>query len=477
MTAGAGAGARARAAPPGRAEQGRPRSCDVESVVSGHAGAGAVRRLVLRGVAPGQLPAGVQECLPRATSGSSQLIKTHLKPGRRLTAYYRLTVAGDPAGSRCAAVTWSMGDGATSRAEPLAAGRSEAELEEEASRRGLRGPFTRLTGTDPHGQHGRVTISPLDADFPQLVRLSDRRHLGQALSAAGLPAGHTQVAALRYRPGQRHVLRLATVDGHGAPLYAKLHRTGHRPGEEPLAAVAAHLRAADPPVDLVLPAAELAGDLTSVWRAAPGRSLAALVLGGDLASVSAAGAALRALHEVPVSACDLPAYDLCRELRTVRSASTHLASLCPDVGARAAAVLAAVDERIGGLTGEAATFLHGDVKAEHVLLSRRVTSWLDLDRCSLGDPALDLGKLLADLRWTLDADHPLRVAPAQDALLDGYGGRTGERRARARVLESLFLVRFAARRVGLHERGWRLRVHALVTAAERLLDAADRRVR
>lgn len=453
----------------------RPASGHVDAVVSGSAGQGAVRRLVLTGVGPGRLPAAVQACLPSPTAGSSQLLKTHLKPGRRLTAYYRLTVVGDPAGSRCAAVTWSMASAADRAAAPCPD--HGAELEEEAARRGVRRPFSRLSGTGLQEQR-RVTISPLDADFPQLVRLSDRRYLAQALSAAGLPEGHTQIAALRYRPGQRHVLRLTGLDGCGAPLYAKLYRTGHRLGPERLAAVAEHLRSAEPAVGLVLPAPELVEDGALVWQAVLGVPLSDLLAGGHLPSVVTAGAALRALHEVPAQAAGhLPSYDLDRELRTVRSAATHLAWLCPDVAARAASVIAAVEERVGRLPTEPPTFLHGDVKAEHLLLGGHVTTWLDLDRCSVGDPALDLGKLLADLRWRLDADHPSRVVPAQDALLTGYGARTRERRARARLFESLFLVRFAARRVGLHERRWRPRVDALVTAAARLLDDADRPVR
>lgn len=448
-----------------QARRPRPAACDVAAVLGGDAGQAAVRRLVLDGVGPGRLPAAVQACLPPATPGSSRLLKTHFKPGRRLTAYYELRVDGDPAGSRCAAVTWSPGD-------PPSAGPgagAATELEEEAARRGVRRPFSRLSRTDLPDQR-RVTVSPLDADFPQLVRLSDRSHLAQALAAAGLPGGHTQPGALRYRPGQRHVLRLSTGDGTSAPLYAKLYRTGQLPAPDRLAAVVEHLRGAAPAVALVLPAAELVDDQTLVWHAVHAVPLADLAVRGHLPSFAQAGAALRALHEVPAQAVShLPRYELGGELRTVRSAATHLAVLCPDVAARAAAVLAAVEEQAGRLPPEAESFLHGDVKAEHVLLGAGAACWLDLERCSVGDPALDLGKLLADVRWRLDAGHPSRVRQAQAALLSGYGAGTGERAARARLLEPLFLVRFAARRVELHEPRWRRRVDALVTAAARLL--------
>lgn len=462
------------------AHRSRPATGDVEVVLTGAAGAEAVRQLVLGGVGQDRLPAAVRKCLPARAAGSSQLVKTSFKPGRRLTAYYRLSVTGDRAGSRCAAVTWSArersGDGAPAARAAADPGPGR-ELEDEASRRGLVQPFLRLVGTDGP-QQSCVRISPFDADFPQLVRLSDRRHLARALGAVGLPAERSQVTALRYRPGQRHVLLLQAVDGRGTALYAKLHRAGQPPDGELLAPVAEHLSRAQPPVALVRPAVALVDDDALVWRTAPGSPLSDLLIGGELGCVAAAGAALRVLHEVPAAALSqLPTYELARELRTIRSASAHLAGLWPEVAARGAAVLAAVDERVGRHAAEDPTLIHGDVKAEHIVVDGGATSWLDLDRCALGDAALDLGKLLADLRWRLGRDSPSRVRPAQDALLAGYGAQTAERWERARLYECLFLVRFAARRVGLHEVGWRAGVETLMTAAEHLLDSVDRQVR
>src|SRR3989442_15662650 len=74
---------------------------------------------------------------------------------------------------------------------------------------------SQLTAELPEwGMH--VKVSPLDAQFPQLVRLLDPRHVRDMLAAAypasGValdqprPDGYA-VTSIRYRPGNRHVLR------------------------------------------------------------------------------------------------------------------------------------------------------------------------------------------------------------------------------------------------------------------------------
>jgi aminoglycoside phosphotransferase (APT) family kinase protein len=95
---------------------------------------------------------------------------------------------------------------------------------------------------------------------------------------------------------------------------------------------------------------------------------------------------------------------------------------------------------------------------------------IDFDKCAVGDPALDLAKLLADLRWWL-IDRPADLEGAQQQLLAGYGA-SGPRIARARALESLLLVKLIARRVPMHRSRWAERTLALVAEAGRLDEQA-----
>jgi hypothetical protein len=100
---------------------------------------------------------------------------------------------------------------------------------------------------------------------------------------------------------------------------------------------------------------------------------------------------------------------------------------------------------------------------------------IDLDRCSAGDAALDLGKLLADLRWWSAATCAGNADRAQQHFLEGYFGDGGPSRLlRGRVYEALLLLKIAAHRVPLFDARWQARIDALVSEAERALAGAER---
>src|SRR2546425_274791 len=85
-------------------------------------------------------------------------------------------------------------------------------------------------GTAPPAWRMRIEVSPLDARFPQLVRLSGPRPVRGILAAgaSGLasdaPRPRYAVTTIRYRPGQRHVLRYDPQDAaQGGTVFAKLY--------------------------------------------------------------------------------------------------------------------------------------------------------------------------------------------------------------------------------------------------------------
>src|SRR5207248_2187092 len=69
---------------------------------------------------------------------------------------------------------------------------------------------------------------------------------------------------------------------------------------------------------------------------------------------------------------------------------------------------------------EPACFAHGDYKADHLLVGRAGVTLIDFDRCARSEPALDLAKFLADVRWWTER-RPGAVASAQAEFLAGYG--------------------------------------------------------
>src|SRR2546427_4758448 len=78
-----------------------------------------------------------------------------------------------------------------------------------------------------------IQVSPLDAQFPQLVRLLDPRHVRDMLAAAHAASGVASdrprpdgyaVTSIRYLPGSCHVLRYDALDAaKGGAVFAKLY--------------------------------------------------------------------------------------------------------------------------------------------------------------------------------------------------------------------------------------------------------------
>ena len=76
-----------------------------------------------------------------------------------------------------------------------------------------------------------------------------------------------------------------------------------------------------------------------------------------------------------------------------------MTTLAPRAGARLDALLVDAVTRLGDLPDEAGHLVHGDYKGDNLLVDGDRLVLLDFDRVSAGDPALDVGKLVADLRW------------------------------------------------------------------------------
>jgi len=95
---------------------------------------------------------------------------------------------------------------------------------------------------------------------------------------------------------------------------------------------------------------------------------------------------------------------------------------------------------------------------------------IDFDTCYLSDPAIDLGKFLADLQWWYNGYGLDGVAAAQEQFLAGYGPTTAARLARARLYEALVLTKSTVRRVKLFDRDWASRTERLIGRATAVLD-------
>jgi aminoglycoside phosphotransferase (APT) family kinase protein len=434
-----------------------------DRAMAGRAGAGAVFDF-LRDDAPGVATAAAEYLAGGAEVVVPAPLRVKLKPGRSLAVWYDLAVHG--AGRRHVVVTWTAAGAAP---EPVPA------LEAEARARGVLAPFRRAFAASPDGRT-TVRVAPVDPAFPQLVRLHDPTHLRGLLPDTGVSeGGDPAIDTVRFRPGQRHVLRMSWGPA-GPAWYAKVYRDETGPHTVATTRRAAEaLAAAGLFVVVTGRAAYVAADRVALWPQVAGRPLSAVVRGGGPAALRAvrlAGAALRAMHE-SAPTTDLPPRPdaVAQAARTVRAAQV-VDALLPAVGYRVRELVRRVVADLAALPPEPATPIHGDYKSDNILVTDTGLHLLDFDRAGRGDPAADLGKFCADLRWWADGD-PGATGGLHAAFLTGYGPRAGARLARARVYDALLQLRHATRRTPLQNLGWEPRVsQAVERAAVTLRDEA-----
>ena len=399
----------------------------------------------------------LEPCLPPSgTEPVLRLVRAKLKPGRKLTAEYDVVL---PEGLRRRIfVSWvTAGAGAPGPAP---------DLEAEARRLGVLSPFLRSWVGD-----GRMSVSvaPVDPAFPSLVRLHDRTYVRELLRTAvprlgGVGGGPAEVQTVRYRPGQRHVLRLPA--GDGCTVFAKVYRddTG-RHALEAAARVRARCAAAGVADVTAGAGAYGAPDRVALWPEVTGRSLTDVVASCDGAAeepVRSAGAALRLVHGASPAGLADRADARAQAMETLRTAEL-VSALMPGVGARLHAAVGGALELLEDAPVDALVLAHGDFKCDNVLVGGSGVHLLDFDRSGAGDPAADIGKFLADLRWWTDGARS--AERLREAFLSGYGAADAGCLRRARAYETLLLLRMAARRVPIQDRDWEHRVSRAVDLA------------
>lgn len=386
--------------------------------LTGSRGVGPLRDMALNPLRHG-VRGLLTDLVPDWDGSLHRLIRTKYKPARKLTAYYQLTPDDE---ASHVAVTWT-------------------------------------------NESVRALVSPDDPDMPGLAALHDRDHLTDLLGFAG------RIDTIRYRPGQRHVLRVSSPD---RVAYIKTDRDDSGARAVPVVqALTERVTSLCPGAHLAEPIGYSAADRAGLWEGAPGEPLWRRFAGGapEARLTHLVGRALRVLHETPLG--DLPAHgrparDTSMEIASTIRAGEHIAALLPEVGAEFLAIAHGVADDLARVPTEAPTFTHGDVKSDNVLAFGKEVRILDLDRCGPADPALDLAKFVADLRWWCGPDRNC-AGGLIDAFLSGYGDADPARWERTVHLTRLFQLKLAARRCSVHDPAWETRVRARVSAAAPVL--------
>ncbi|HYY72712.1 MAG TPA: aminoglycoside phosphotransferase family protein [Candidatus Bathyarchaeia archaeon] len=470
---------------------------NLEKVLSGNAGWEGIRRLVVSPPARKLLrrELGVLSQVPQVLGPCHlQHVRFRIKPNPRLSAYFRVGMRGQSLNGdepRTFAVIWKpkwVGDLSATEPEP----EPEPEvilMEEEAERRGVAMPFHRLARRVP-AWGMQIQVSPLDTAFPQLVRMSDPDYVSGVIATTAasshpaahfLPEGRYQVKAIRYLPGQRHVLRYDPLDpARGPTVFAKLYKPADAAGArrifEAANSAAEILRASQKGIAGLRPLGYSTQDAAVFHPGLSGRPLDLQLrrCGQEVGrALELAGRAIRVFHDsTPSSNGSLELHSFEAEIAEVVRACGHIGVLLPSVGAIVDALLDRAGELHDHLPQEPPVLTHGDAKVEHFWITPPGLTLMDFDRFRLGDPALDLGKFLADLRWWFAADGQSTFEEAREQFLTGYAVKVPQHRLiRARLYEALELVKVTGFRVLLSDPNWGTRVTRLVSSAISLLES------
>lgn len=460
-----------------------------EDILSGKAGLAGIHwalngqssRRLLRNEAQSMLQPGFR-------AGAFHLTRAKFKPGRKLSAYFSFPILDD-AGKVCQsahlAVTWQ--DILDDNDQPG----ERSPLQDEANRAGLM-PVQGELWRDLPERGIRLQLWPLDPKFPHLVQLGNPSHVARMLSSLGIAHDMKQlpvITPIRYRPGERHVLRYeffsaATESERGQRLYAKLYKDGQDAARAFGVAnrVVDWLDANPEGLQGNRPEAMSQDDCVILYPHAPGVPLSHQLdrsrrwLASQLKII---GRALSTMHSGPETLqAGLKENTFANEAKVVRRASEHIQALLPETYEEILKILDELQARYSNLPQEKPTFTHSDFKADHLLSTPQGLTLIDLDTCTLTDPALDIGKFLADLEWWFQLRGISGVEEAHVELIKGYQGENvadpiiAERLRRAKLFHILILVKIVARRVPIYKKEWGTMTAQMIEHAAHVLQEA-----
>ena len=337
----------------------------------------------------------------------------HAKQSRAFASLHRIA---RPSGSRLT----------LRRAWPRADGRLLLEYRDE---RGTAvGAQAGLDADAIRSEHRRATRAAVPAPVAHDQRPGVLIHADGA--DGRLPALH---GVLR-QPGARLVSHRATRRAVVALDHA--HVKVLRPDRTAAVAHAAHtgadLMAGACSVPDVLAIDTTAGTVT--YATLPGgRLIDVLQTSAAVEAMSALGSVLRTLHAAPRPS-GVHLHDAAREARVVTDATTAIAPYAPELARRATRAAVAAARRLTDLAVPTPVPVHRDLHDKKVLLTPGGRlGLLDFDTLALGDPALDLGNLLAhlELRALQHRCTPADTERLAAALLDGYHAGSHIRRRAA----------------------------------------------
>lgn len=301
-----------------------------------------------------------------------------------------------------------------------------------------------------------VELFPADFEMPGLAPATDPGQVAPFIAGRGgdwsaADARSLRVEVLRYVPHRRCVLQyeIATAGGPRR-LIGKVYAEAGRAAE-----VGRKLEALRDQLAGIAPAPAPIG-VHEDWNLAlmewvPGDSMKRLLRGAPSLedardAVSRAAKALAALHTVRLAGGEVRS--LRDEVRHVRKRGARIGLVAPALGARIEALLERLEPLACDLTWEAPSFIHDGFKPAQVLLDGGAVRIIDYDGSGPGDPALDVGKFMAQLRKEAVLGQREDFRSLQASFLEQYVSCNSAAGVaeRARVAECVALAQIAVQR-------------------------------
>jgi hypothetical protein len=317
---------------------------------------------------------------PGYRAGSFHLTRAKFKPQRKLLAYFTfpaLDAAGKPSHSVQLAAAWQKNPDSSNHADGW------GQLQEEADQAGLM-PVQSELWRDILDQGMKLQVWPFDPEFPQLVRLGSPSYVAGMLTSLGIAPDLKQmpvITPIRYRPGERHVLRYEisspkTVAGAGRRLYAKLYSNA----QDAARAFGIANRVVDwlteNPVGLQgnRPEAMSQEDSVIVYPHAPGIPLSHQLhrsRGWLAVQLQMIGRGLSILHTGPETLqAELKQNTFTNEAKVVKRASEHIQVLLPETYNKILEILDEAQANYSSLPQEKPTFTHSDLGGSSAVLHK-----------------------------------------------------------------------------------------------------------
>lgn len=313
-----------------------------------------------------------------------------------------------------------------------------------------------------------LCVFPNDDHIPVLIRLADakaRERLLRQIKPLKNRAIETAVTVLAYKPERRCVLAATPVEKR--PIVIRAYEAR---GFGPALARAMHFADSDAAGIQGLIGCDMHNRLLAMdW--CEGVSLAAGlrdVLSSRTHS-ALAGGELASFHAGDPGA--LPEWRADGAVKRLEQTMKALGSLCPDLAPRAAALARDLARDVDTIEPGRAT-IHGDFDASQVLINGTAATIIDLDECSSGPPAIDIGNFVAKLKVSA-ARNEISESDAREAidgLIGGYELRAPLPLAEdLRTATAMALFTMALEPFRRHRTAWPQEIEVILGMAERHL--------